>query len=335
MQGCATTRKGSHLPKTTASRNHLAVIFLYCFVAAVVAIRVYADSLVAGGDAAANTFMNVYRSVSGADSTPSPSPSPSQILPGLVMMSDNRGLEPNLTTAILNGDYVSLTTAVNFLYSRAHNYSFEYILISFNLTKARALGINMTSMKLSGDGAGYVNFVQNVLTEAYRPKDRATCYHPGMQILRAASWSKLVTSWLVSNRRYEWVAYLDSDCIFVDHDVSIDSYTYVQSVKRKHIPSWGAPVKNASVFFMANSPWLGNYPVAGFYWWRPGAFARRFFQYWWDVNDPGTVIYGVPCIVKQTRGTITAATCTGHAFKHGFEQESLWNWMTHFRGKLG
>jgi hypothetical protein len=294
-------------PSSNARRGAEIFFVLYAFVAVAVSVRFLADSwLVAGGSAAVSTIREAYSIVSSLGSmspSPTPSSSPSPFLPGLVIMSDNRPLVSDLSTA----NYVSLAAAVNFLYARRYNYDFEYFLVTFNMTKARALGVDAAALELGGKAVKRDFFAQDILSEAYNPRDRATCYHPGFKALRAASWSKLVPSWLASQRRYTWVMYLDSDCIIQDHNLSINDYTYGKAVGLK---SWGVPPKDANILFMSNLPWLPDYPIAGFYWFHPGPYMTRFFQYWWDVEDPG------------------------HAFKHGFEQESLWNWMAEYRDRI-
>ena len=195
----------------------------------------------------------------------------------VLAMSDNRPLQDNFADIRAVNGYHSLAVAVNFLYAQKWGYDFKFYQIALNETAAGALGANVNSLPRNHDH-----------------KHSGACYHVGQQALRSAPWCKLLPSWLVAREpRNAWAVYLDSDIIFLDDNRSLE---YVLDNPSHHKLTWGAPLANTTIGFIANLPWMALYPVSCMYWFRPGERASRFMQFWWDVQ--------VGYIVMQANGLL-------------------------------
>lgn len=197
--------------------------------------------------------------------------------PSLIVMSDNRPLQDSYADIRAKNGYHSLAVAVNFLYARRWNYDFRFYQIALNETAAAAQGANVGALPRNHDH-----------------KHSGACYHVGRRELRSAPWCKILPSWLATREpRAGWAVYLDSDIIFLDDNRSLE---YVLDDPAHHRLTWGAPLSNTTVGFIANLPWMLLYPVSCMYWFRPGERARRFMQFWWDVEVIGGAGRALFCI---------------------------------------
>lgn len=157
-------------------------------------------------------------------------------------MSDNRNLNDDLETS----DYNSLTTFINYKYSIKNNYDFVY----YNPLLDNKIDIN-------------------------------NCLSP-KKLLRHSSWSKLLSTIQLMSRfkEYNYIVYLDSDCIFNRTDLSIEDYLRtVKTIKNESLE-----LKN-KIIFMNNKPWNLDLPCAGFYILPNNDFFINFIVDWYNNED--------------------------------------------------
>jgi len=131
-----------------------------------------------------------------------------------VFMSDNR----LLTNELENSDYHSLAAAINYEYCKKYNYTFIYY-------------------------RPYLNDKDNIVLN--------NCIDPKTKLPRHAAWSKLLSTSLALELDYDYVVYIDSDCIFKDFNKSLEQFI--------------KPHKKNDVIFLNNKPWEKKYPCSGFY----------------------------------------------------------------------
>jgi hypothetical protein len=167
-----------------------------------------------------------------------------------VFMSDNRPLVDVFDRA----DYNSLAACINYEYCKMHSYDFFY----------------------------------------YRPylKDPGVislynCIDPNTGEERHAAWSKLLSTIKVLEREYDYVVYIDSDCIFRNFNISMESFI--------------EPHADKDMIFLNNKPWGDNLPCSGFYICKVGDSAKESMKRWYGANWPA----------KNK--------------KHPWEQDALWN----------
>jgi hypothetical protein len=153
----------------------------------------------------------------------------------LVFMSDNRILEKERDKA----NYNSLVAAINFEYCKKHNYDFVY----------------------------YRPYLDN--------KEIITLYNcidPNTNTLRHAAWAKLLITHAALELNYDYVVYIDSDCIFKDFDQKLEQIINCFSDKE--------------IIFYNNKPWGDHVPCAGFYIAKVCDYSKQFFMDWYNVNVP-------------------------------------------------
>lgn len=151
----------------------------------------------------------------------------------LVFMSDNRILNNEKDKATYN----SLVAAINAEYCKKHNYDFIY----------------------------YRPYLDN--------KEIITLYNcidPHTNTLRHASWAKQLSTNLALELNYDYVVYIDSDCIFKDFNYTLESI--IQQFSDKNI------------IFFNNKPWGDNVPCGGFYIAKVCDYTKQFFIDWFNVN---------------------------------------------------
>lgn len=153
----------------------------------------------------------------------------------LVFMSDNRTLEKEM----VNANYNSLVAAINSDYCKKHNYDFVY----------------------------YRPYLDN--------KEIITlhnCIDPHTKTLRHAAWAKLLITQFALELNYDYVVYIDSDCIFKDFNQKLEPLIHSFSDK--------------DVIFFNNKPWGDHIPCAGFYIAKVCDYSKHFFMDWYNVNVP-------------------------------------------------
>lgn len=164
-------------------------------------------------------------------------------------MSDNRKLQGT----VHNAEYNSLAASINYEYCKRNKYDFLYYRPYLN----------------DGD-----------TTVLFNCKARST------NELRHASWSKLLSTVLALQLDYDYVVYIDSDCIFKEFNQTLEDYV--------------KPYLEKDIIFLNNKPWGDTMPCAGFYICKVNEYTKRFLHDWYDVNIPQ----------KNTQ--------------HAWEQDALW-----------
>jgi len=157
----------------------------------------------------------------------------------LILMSDNRDLSDNIDES----DYNSLSTYINYRYAKIHGYDFKYLQPRLN------------------------NKVEIF-----------NCYSPSNKI-RHASWSKIlsVTKIMKEYPTYDWILYLDSDCIFNDNTKTIYQYLLnSKNIKGENLDF------NQNLFFMNNQPWNPDLPCAGFFIIKNSSEMLWFIESWYS-----------------------------------------------------
>lgn len=149
-------------------------------------------------------------------------------------MSDNRRLTADIKTA----SYESLTAAINFSYATRQGYDFIY----------------------------YQPYLSGTSNTLYN------CVDPNNGKVRHASWSKLLSTKKALELDYEYVVYIDSDCIFKDHAIRLESI--IQANTKKLCIFWN------------NYPWSSTEPCAGFYIAKVAPQTKTIFDFWYNCSYP-------------------------------------------------
>jgi hypothetical protein len=146
----------------------------------------------------------------------------------LVFMSDNRNLLNNKNEC----EYNSLTACINYLYCKKHNYSFIYY---------------QPYIK----GESFYNCI-NFQTNSKR--------HP--------AWSKLLSTYstLNDNEHYDYIVYIDSDCIFKDFNKPLENIID----------------KNFDMIFLRDNE--KNLPCSGFYILKKNQQNKDNIMVWYNIN---------------------------------------------------
>jgi hypothetical protein len=151
----------------------------------------------------------------------------------LVFMSDNRTLQ----TVREKADYNSLVASINYEYCKKYNYDFVYYRPYLN--NKEIININ-------------------------------NCIDKNTHTPRHAAWSKLLSTNLALELNYDYVIYIDSDCIFKDFNKSLDHVIKLCSDK--------------DIVFTNNKPWCDNLPCSGFYMCKVNENTKHFLQHWYNKN---------------------------------------------------
>ena len=150
----------------------------------------------------------------------------------LVFMSDNRELEENYELS----KYNSQTAVINKEYCNKNGYDFIYYIPHLNESKT----------------------VYN-------------CLNPITGNSRHASWSKLLSTKKALKLHYDYVVYIDSDCIFKDFDKRLEIY-----IERN---------KDKSIIFLNDKPWSTDKPCAGFYICKTCPESMNIINDWWISSE--------------------------------------------------
>jgi hypothetical protein len=150
----------------------------------------------------------------------------------LVIMSDNRKLERDMDKA----DYNSLVASINYEYCKAHNYDFLYY-------------------------RPYLNI------DSY---DIHNCIDPNTNTARHAAWSKLLSVRLALHLDYEYVVYIDSDCIFKNFKQTLEEYIQ--------------PNMHNNFIFFNNKPWDVKKPCSGFFISKVCPTTIQYIRDWYTYN---------------------------------------------------
>jgi hypothetical protein len=157
----------------------------------------------------------------------------------LFHMSDNRPIKKNLN--INDASYNGLAAVINYEYCKKYGYDFKY----------------------------YVPFLDQL-----EPLNLHNCLDPNNNQPRHASWSKLLASQkaLDSEENYDYIVYLDSDCIVKNFDIPLESIIY--------------GYENKSMIFFWDQPCTPNEPNAGVYICKNNLNTKLMIEEWYNVNVP-------------------------------------------------
>lgn len=160
----------------------------------------------------------------------------------LVIMSDNRDVNQNYDSC----DYNTLTAVINHNYCIMNGYDFKYL-----------------RPHIDGDFSLY---------NCQSLKNK----------LRHSSWSKLLsTIYCIDNfNDYDYVLYIDSDCIFNNVDILIENhFTNLNILNDKKIEDF-------SVLFLNDKPWHPKHPCAGFFILKNNQKSKQIFKTWYSGDYP-------------------------------------------------
>jgi len=157
----------------------------------------------------------------------------------LFYMSDNRPIKKY--TNISDASYNGLAAVINYEYCKKYGYDFKY----------------------------YVPYLNHL-----EPLNLHNCLDPNNNQPRHASWSKLLASQVAldSEENYDYIVYLDSDCIVKNFDIPLESIIYGHEKK--------------SMIFFWDLPCTPNEPNAGVYICKNNFNTKRMIEEWYNVNIP-------------------------------------------------
>jgi hypothetical protein len=144
-------------------------------------------------------------------------------------MSDNRLLESDFSKA----EYNSLTASINYEYSKKYGYDFIYY----------RPYLNKNEIQLNN------------------------CIDPNTKLLRHCAWSKLLSTRLALDLDYDYVVYIDSDCIFKNFSISLEQFII--------------PYVNNNWIFLNNTPWKDHLPCSGFFICKVCPDVKEFVKEWY------------------------------------------------------
>jgi ABC-type thiamine transport system substrate-binding protein len=103
-------------------------------------------------------------------------------------------------------------------------------------------------------------------------KSLFNCINPISKKLRHAAWSKLLSTKKTLLLDYDYIVYIDSDCIFKDFNQSLEEFI--------------KPSSDNNIIFLNNKPWNDDYPCSGFYICKVNNYTRQFVEDWYNINAP-------------------------------------------------
>jgi hypothetical protein len=99
-------------------------------------------------------------------------------------------------------------------------------------------------------------------------KETLSSYSRLARSCKAASWVKLLTIYSALKLNYEYIIYLDSDCIFNNQKININQI--IRLLKKKQM------------LFYSDKPWNINLPNCGFILLKNSYFNKSFIKSWWQ-----------------------------------------------------
>jgi hypothetical protein len=153
----------------------------------------------------------------------------------LVFMSDNRKLNKDPETT----QYHSLVAYINKAYCNVHGYDFLYIRPYYKYPEENNL---------------------------YVCRDR-------IGNLRHVSWAKLLVAQHCNTLGYDYIVYIDSDCIFKNFNISLES---IINDTAHH---------GVNIIYASNLPWH-KLPCAGFFIVKVNDETKRFIENWYNYTLP-------------------------------------------------
>jgi hypothetical protein len=160
----------------------------------------------------------------------------------IVITADNRII--NYKKNLNNLKYYELSYLINKTYCSEHNINYKYLKIE--------------------------DIHKNIF---FGSKDTISSYSSESKNTRSASWTKLLCIFLYLKKKYDYVVYMDSDCIFSNHNWSLHKLT--NKIKKQ---------KKEGLFY-CDKPWNANLPNAGFMILHNSKYIKHFIKYWWNSKD--------------------------------------------------
>lgn len=153
----------------------------------------------------------------------------------LIFMADNR----DITLDFYSAQYNSLAAAINYNYAKKFAYDFIYY---------RTYYRDQNSYNLYN------------------------CLDKNNNTLRHAAWSKILCALHSAKQNYDYIVYIDSDCIFRNLDISIEEFIATNTTK--------------DIVFFNNKPWGDEFPCSGFFICKVNQYTTQFLESWYNVNIP-------------------------------------------------
>ena len=151
----------------------------------------------------------------------------------VAITSDNRSLNFKKKT------YLELSYIINSNYFKKNNIKFYFVKLKSFLPRG-----NLT----------FKNSINSYSTKCLSP--------------RAPSWSKLLAIIKVLKLKYDYIIYMDSDCIINNHEVQLKNIIN-QIGKKKFL-------------FYSDSPWNKKLPNCGFIIIKNSEYSKKFLEKWWN-----------------------------------------------------
>lgn len=191
-----------------------------------------------------------------------------------VFISDNRRLDSNKDTC----QYNSCVAYINAIYCIAHKYDFFYI--------------------------------RPYLDDAPDETNVYVCTNPNTGEKRHASWAKVLSALLLltqSNKVYDYVVCIDSDCVFKNIHKRIESILET------------CPEKD--IIVANNAPYHPHLPCCGFFMCKNTEWTRTFLKTWYNYKNPTSESDEWQSIMKLSR-----LVCPIPEFPIGtyWEQDTMW-----------
>jgi hypothetical protein len=150
----------------------------------------------------------------------------------LVIMCDNRPLSSNYDS----NEFWGYTAYINKTYCNMHNYDFQY----------------------------YIPHYKN-------NKHLNSCIDVNTNELRHSAWSKLLAVIYSSTKEYEYIVYIDTDCIFKNSSILLES------IIETH---------NNDLIFQSNYPWHPELPCSGFFICKNTIESLKLLKEWYTYKVP-------------------------------------------------
>jgi len=164
---------------------------------------------------------------------------------------------------VTSESYVSYVAAINFEYCKKYGYDFTYYVPYYKDKHAKALH---------------------------------NCIDPNSMEKRHAAWSKLLSAQLALKQSYDYVVYIDSDCIFRDFSISLEMFL--------------EPYLDRDFVFTNDQPHNPTKPNTGFFACKVNERTKQNIRDWYNCSIPE------------------------HNISHAYEQNALWKILNTFNMHL-
>jgi hypothetical protein len=107
----------------------------------------------------------------------------------------------------------------------------------------------------------------------FNSKDTISSYSSIAKNTRSASWTKLLCIYSYLKKNYDYIIYMDSDCIFYNQKLSLNKL--ISKIKKE---------KKLGLLY-SDKPWNCNLPNAGFMILRNSKYTKKLIKFWWNSKD--------------------------------------------------